>query len=264
MKIGLYYQSGYRYVACYHALNQFRKFYPDAPIALYEDNTDLLLPIAKKFNCDYKKTTIGGYNDPHSGRPAFDLKSMKAWFNRVYEACTTVLSEVDWIVHFEDDVWFKRPLKGIPPSDLNGIGGRGWNEKLYEYLETNVRGAHGCGGSIFNRLKFIEAYQNINKIDWDLIDELAVDPKPSQWTDSALTFLFLYSKMSVSGWSELSQYRNDKFIDKGNPRDAWEGSIEELEDHQGDLAVIHCWKPYYFPTQEEIDFVENDLKNFTS
>ena len=54
MNLGLFYQSGYRREACYYALKQFRKFYPEAPVALYEDNTDFLLPVAKKFNCSYK------------------------------------------------------------------------------------------------------------------------------------------------------------------------------------------------------------------
>ena len=56
MKIGAFYQSGYKLVACYKALEQLRKIYPDIPVALYEDGSDVLEPVAKKFNCDYKKT----------------------------------------------------------------------------------------------------------------------------------------------------------------------------------------------------------------
>jgi hypothetical protein len=63
--------------------------------------------------------------------------------------------------------------------------------------------------------------------------------------------------MSVSSWNEISQFRNSKVIDTGNPRDPWMNSIEELEKEQGDVAVIHCWKPYYFPTDKEIAIVDN-------
>lgn len=250
MKLGLFYQSGFRIEACYHALNQFRKYYPTAPVALYEDNSDVLLPVAKKFNCTYSKTKVKGRNDPNSGRPAFNLETTTAWLDRVYEACTTTLSEVDWVMNFEDDVWFTREIVGEPPFDLSGIGGYGWDKELYDYLGTKVVGSHGCGGSIFNRLKFIEAYENLKTIDWNYIDNLAKNPKPSEWTDSALTLVFLYSKFSVGSWSELAQYRNSK-AETLSDRRGWLGTMEELELEQNGVAVVHCWKPYYYPTPEE-------------
>ena len=259
MKLGLFYQSGYRIEACYHALKQFRKFYPTAPIALYEDNSNILLPVAKKFNCVYGRTKVNGRNDPNSGRPAFNLETTKAWLDIIYEACTTTLSDVDWIMNFEDDVWFIREIQGEPSFDLTGIGGYGWSKDLYNYLGTNVIGSYGCGGSIFNRLKFIEAYKNSKNIDWDFMDKLAENPRPSEWTDSALTLVFLYSKFSVGNWEELSQYRN-KNVDTLSDRRGWPGTIEELENEQNNVAVVHCWKPYYYPTEEESNYVKNSLK----
>lgn len=261
MKLGLFYQSGYRIEACYHALNQFRKFYPNAPVALYEDNSNVLLPVAKKFNCTYGRTKVNGRNDPNSGRPAFNLETTKAWLDLVYEACTTTLSNVDWVMNFEDDVWFIREIQGEPPHILSGIGGYGWSKDLYDYLGSNVIGSHGCGGSIFNRLKFIEAYENVKNLDWGYIDELAKNPKPSEWTDSALTLIFLYSKFSVGSWSELAQYRNTKaetLVD----RRGWLGTMEELESEQNGVAVVHCWKPYYYPTFEEKSEVFELLKEY--
>ena len=50
MKIGAFYQSGHKLVACYKALEQLRKVYPNIPVALYEDGSTLLEPVAKKFN----------------------------------------------------------------------------------------------------------------------------------------------------------------------------------------------------------------------
>jgi hypothetical protein len=261
MKLGFFYQSGYRIEACYYALEQLRKHYPDAPVALYEDNTDILKPVAKKFNCVYGKTNKQGFNDPDSGRPAFNLETILAWLDRVYEACTTTLKDTDWILHFEDDVWVKRPLQGEPPFDLSGIGGRGWAEELYLYLGASCRGAHGCGGSVFNRLKFIEAYYNVKDIDWKYIDELAVDPRPSEWTDSALTLVFLHSKYTVGSWNELQQYKNSKVSSMGLGRLTWPGTMKELEAEQENAAIIHCWKPYYYSTQEEKNHVLNNIIN---
>ena len=239
---------------------QFRKYYPDSPIAFYEDNSNILESVAKKFNCVYQKTKIQGRNDPNSGRPAFDIKTTTGWLDRVYESCLTTLSDVDWVMNFEDDVWIKRKLNGEPPFDLTGITGIGWDEELYEFLETNVRGAHGCGGSVFNRLKFIEAYNNIRNLDWEKIDSMAKFSKPSEWTDSALTFIFLYSKFTVGNWSELSQYKNPNVSTLANRR-GWPGTMEELESVQLDVSVIHCWKPYYYPTENEIQLIKNDLNN---
>ena len=176
-----------------------------------------------------------------------------------YNSCLTTLKNVEWIVHFEDDVWFKRRVKGTPPYDLTGILGIGWHENLYKHLNTDIRGAHGCGGSIVNREKFIEAYKNVKNIDWDFYDELAVNPKPSEWTDSALTFIFLYSKFTVGTWSELTQYRHSKFKNLTN-RSGWGDTIENLEQEQGDVSIIHCMKPYYFPTTEEREYVSKELQ----
>lgn len=266
-KLGLFYQSGYRIEACYFALNQFRKFYPDAPVALYEDNTRILKPVAKKFGCDYKVTDVNGRNDPTSGRPAYDLKTILAWINRVYEACVTTLKDVDYVMNFEDDVWFKSFFHTLPPYDLSGIPGRGAHKGLYEHLKSRKQATFGCGGSVFNREKFLIAYEKSKLIDWDLIDRLATNndlsthqyPRPSMWTDSALTLIFLNANMSVGHWKEVDSYIN-KNVAGANDRSTWPGSMESLEKEQHPwVNVIHCWKPYYFPTEEEKNYVNQEL-----
>lgn len=260
MNLGLFYQSGYRIEACYHALEQFRKFYPEAPVALYEDNTNILKPVAKKFNCSYKTTDKQGFNDPNSGRPAFDIETTTAWLDRVYEACTTTLAKVDWVMNMEDDVWFLGRIDKEPPFDLTGIGGRGWqDERLYKYLETDKRGANGCGGSIFNRLKFIEAYKNVRNVDWEYIESIAGAASPTQWTDSMLTFVFLYSKFTTgSDNSIVAQYRSEKV----HPDQMKPEHIEEIEKDHGTTKVVHCWKPYYRPSEDIINIVKQNLADY--
>jgi hypothetical protein len=270
VNIGLFYQSGYRIEACYHALAQFRTHYPSAPVALYEDNTNILLPVARKFGCVYQKTDKQGFNDPESGRPAFDLETTLAWLARVNDACETTLAGVDWVVHFEDDVWFKNPLIGPPPFDLSGIGGRAWHPKLYEYLRAAIPGVYGCGGSVFNRKKFLTAYNRSKQIDWDLLDRLATDdfrneidyPRPTRWTDSALTVVFMFSGFSVGNWGEIDQYFNQD-VRGGCGRLTWPGTMAKLEAAQKPgVNVIHCWKPYYYPTAAEKQFVTDALAPF--
>lgn len=269
MNIGLFYQSGYRIEACYYALQQFRRHYPTAPVALYEDNTDILQPVARKFNCAYAKTDKQGYNDDNSGRPAFNLETILAWLARVREACETTLSSAEWIVHFEDDVWFKAPLIGPPPFDLSGIGGRSAHPRLYAYLGCTAHcTTYGCGGAVFNREKFIHAYEWAKNMDWDLIDRLATDddldgnswPRPTMWTDSALTVVFMHAKCSVGSWHELNQYTHSNVPHLGD-RAGWPGTMAELEAEQPAGAnVIHCWKPYYYPTEAETRVVTDELR----
>jgi hypothetical protein len=269
MRIGLFYQSGYRIEACYHALAQFRKHYPTEPVALYEDNTDILRPVAQKFGCVYKKTDKQGRNDSNSGRPAFDLETISAWLRRVREACETTLKHADWIVHFEDDVWVKAPLIGPPPFDLSSLGGRAMHENFYRYAGfTGPRGIYGCGGSVFNRVKFIYAHDIAKKADWHMLDDLATGgnihggeyPAPSMWTDAALTTVFMLAKCSVGLWDQLGQYTHSNIPHMGD-RAGWPGSMVELEAQQpAGINVIHCWKPYYYPTDAERQFVLNELK----
>ena len=258
MNLGLFYQTGYRYVAAYHALNQFRKIYPNAPVAMYEDNTYVMYPIALKFNCKYARTDKQGYNDPNSGRPAYNLETILSWFDRVYEACTTTLATCEYVMNFEDDVWIKRAIKYKPQYDLSGIGGISLNDSIYEYFSVSIRGVYGCGGSVFNRLKYIEAYHKLKNVDWEYIKLL--DSKPLEWTDYALTFMFLNAGFTVGFWEDAQQYRNSKAL-RLDDRSGWDGSISDLELEQGDVSVIHCWKPYYYPTDEEILIVDEELNS---
>lgn len=260
MKLGLFYQTSKRHISSFYVLEQFRKYYPTEPVAIYEENSNDLINISEYFNCTYNN--IDKLYDNYEKRPfqcrgvAVDLNSTLNWFDRLYEACTTTLKDVDWVVHMEDDVWFLRKFKETPPYDLNSIVGRGWNENLYKHLKTNVRGSYGCGGAVFNRIKFIEAYQKLKYVDWNLIDELAVDPKPTEWADIALTFAFLNNSSSVGYWSELVNYKSHNNVSYFT-REAF--NIETLNNKQGDCAIVHTWKLYYFPTEEEITYVNNKI-----
>lgn len=259
INLGLFYQSGYRIEACYFALNQFRKFYPTAPVALYEDNTDILKPVANKFFCSYSKTDKQGFNDPNSGRPAFDIETTLAWLDRVYEACTTTLSEVDWVMNMEDDVWFLGKIDEIPNYDLTGIRGRGWQgDELYKFLDVDLRGVYGCGGSIFNRKKFIEAYQASKTVDWNYIESIAGDASPTQWTDSMLTFIFHNSKFTVGSQRSINcQFCSEVGLENMTPE-----TIKKAEQDHYFTKVVHCWKPYYLPTPKVIKEVQEKLSPY--
>lgn len=278
IKLGVFYQSGYRTEACYYALKQFRKYHPDSPIALWEDNTDNLKPVADKFNCVYNKTTITGRNDCFSGRPAFNLKTTLAWADRVYQSCMTTLKDIDWVLHMEDDVWTNRTVKYEPEYQLSGISGLGHNEPLYEFLKKhnnveddsrrmwNKDGAlgtvAGCGGSVFNKNSFIVAYKYLMAtIDWNEL--LEVDTKVTEWTDSFLSFIFQYGGFSVGCWKDASQfYVEDMSVTGGRESDSKRlYTVEEMSEKlkEKDVTFVHCVKPYYLPTKEETEQMKREL-----
>ena len=264
MNIGFFYQTGYRYVAAYHALKQLRKFFPEAPVAMYEDNSYVMEPLSKIFNCAYNRTQLGGRNDPNSGRPAYDLKTTLAWLDRVYESCNTTLKSAEWVMNFEDDVWIRRPLLIAPQYDLSGIGGVALKTELNEFFNFNppkLLTTYGCGGSLFNREKFIKAYNDLKTVSWEKVAEF--DKRPLEWTDCVLTFMFHNSNFTTGQWEDASQYQNRNVTDLGS-RSGWPGTNEEIEKAQvRDVAVIHCWKPYYWPTQEEINYVNEQINSIS-
>lgn len=266
MKIGVFYQSGYKLVACYMALYQLRKIYPNIPIALYEDGSDILKDTAKEFDCNYKKTTVIGLNERYSGRPVKDLSSNIAWLERIYESCTSTLSDVDFIVHYEDDVICKRVIQNPPKHDISGARGPIYTEQLIDYLfnkfnaNNSTRGywsdagslvSYGaCGGAIFNRLKFIESFDRIKEIDWHYISTL--DTRPCEWSDASLSFIMQHAGFSFGPWKDWTQYETKGL---GNYWDKTGWSTPLLETPQA--AFIHLYKHFYNYSNDELDLAKD-------
>jgi hypothetical protein len=268
MNIGIFYQSGHKLVACYMALIQLRKVYPSIPVALYEDGSDILQSVAEEFNCEYKKTSVNGINHQHSGRPVKDLESNLAWLARIYDACTTALKDVDWIIHYEDDVWCRREIEKEPRFDLAGANGPLYTTELSTYLlnrfnETVETRGHwspygtlqsyqACGGTIFSRTKFIQAYEKINEIDWNYIYTL--DSRPCEWSDASLSFVMQHAGYSCGRWDDWAQY---------NPMDIgkfWDKTFHTARmDGQEDAAFIHLYKHFYNYDSEELELAKNKL-----
>ena len=262
MNIGVFYQSGHKLVACYKAIEQFRKFYPNAPISLFEDGSELLEPVAKKFNCDYKWIQQQGINNSTSGRVFVDKDGLYLWLTRIYEACLTTLKNVEWVIHYEDDVWCKSEITRPPKFDISGAYGPYYTKELYEYLKNkfnvkddsrhvwselgSLENYGACGGAIFNRKKFTEIYNRLDEVPWDEIYKL--DTRPEEWCDATLSFLFQFFGFTSGPWDDWTQYDN-KNIGNWWDKTGWSVPMEEQED----VAFIHAYKHYYNYKPEEIN-----------
>lgn len=264
MNIGAFYQSGYKLVACYKASEQFRKIYPHAPVSFYEDGSNILKQVADRFGFAYNQTNINGINSSHCGRPVHNLSSNLEWLKRIYDSCQTTLSNVEWIIHYEDDVWCKRKILNIPKFDIAGANGPLYTTDLYEYLKNkfnvldNSRGhwsnygslqSYGaCGGAIFRRDSFIDAYNKINTIDWNHV--YALDSRPCEWTDASLSFIFQHAGFKSGVWDEWGCY-DSKNIGCWFDKTGWTIPMEE----QPDVAFIHGYKHYYNYKNDELSAI---------
>jgi hypothetical protein len=222
MKLGFFYQSGHmdnNILSTYTALKQLRKIYPNNPVSFYEDESNNLKEIALQFNCDYKKIPESE-NVLHKRMPVVDLKTGLQWLQRIYDSCQTTLKDVEWIMHFEDDVWLQKPIENYPILDFAGTIGHGYQEELYEYLKKRfnvidesrsynsplgqLRAYGMCGGSIFKRESFLNSYSKINEIDWDYLTTL--DFRICKYTDAILGFILNHAGHRYEVWSEWAQY----------------------------------------------------------
>lgn len=222
MKLGFFYQAGHmdnHVLSTYMALKQLRRIYPEAPVAFFEDNYDNLKVIAEQFNCDYTKIPF----DPvysHKRMLISDRKTGLQFLERVYNSCITTLKDCEWVMNFEDDVWLQSEIKSFPALDFGGNTGHGYALPMYDYLKKrfNVTDdsrrvgsplgqleAYGmCGGGVFKREAYLEAYSRLNEIDWDYLETL--DSRITRYGDAILSFVMLHAGFRYQPWDEFMQY----------------------------------------------------------
>lgn len=263
MNIGVFYQSGHKFTACYISIMQLRKFYPEIPIALFEDGSDFLKEVADTFSCDYKKTDIQGENGLTWGRPVVGKETNLAWLARINEACHTTFKNVDHFIVYEDDVWCLRRIKKLPRYDLAGANGPLYNKDLANYLfdrfNTNqqerghwsaigtLESYQACGGTIVEKNKFIEAYKKINEIDWEKIK--ALDSRPVEWSDASLSFVMQHAGFTCGRWDDWGPYDHSDNTAPDKTGWAKSPSLSTL----GDFAFQHYYKHYYYYSKEELN-----------
>lgn len=235
MNFGIFYQSGYNYNACYHALKQLRQIYKYVPIALFEDGSKDLVEVSKKFTCYYKPIESKKINwgEEKCGRPYVgDINETYKWLSRIYDACVYPLKDVNWIILYEDDVWCRREIVREPHFDLSGDNGPFYSKSLHDLLKMRTIydcGRYGaCGGTIFKRDCFLQCYKNFWNIDWEYINSL--DSRVIEWCDANLSFLFQWNNFSTGKWSEMFSKEFDKFSNNTNLQD---------------VAFLHGYKYYY-------------------
>lgn len=148
-----------------HILKEMRKHYPDSDLVVSSDNGFDFSEICTEHNaCHYIHGKESHGYPTNDGRHGWSAAAASIWFSRVYEACMNITT--DYVMLMEEDILvkerFKFPAKDIvmipniknpiSPSGMNWVKERGGSTS-YPYYSAG-------GGTIINRKKFIQAYDN--------------------------------------------------------------------------------------------------------
>ena len=186
--------------ALYQTLVSFRDIYPNEPITLVSDCGEDFSKFADRFSLYYYRS-----NRRCDPRGNLGKDGALEYLKRIYEHCLGVTS--DYVVILEEDVITLRRIKQFPSTDCAGPRFNSLAEPLNRYLQqinktTFDYGYAMCGGSIFNRQLYIECYEKYN-LDLDFL--AALDERIVQYSDVALTVIFLINGCSYGVWAEISE-----------------------------------------------------------
>jgi len=236
-KVGFFYHAGGRHrnvIASYTCLKQLRSVYSDAPISMWEDtyHTDAsgnylypLEEIGKLFDTTQHKCSFDT-RYPDKTYPAIDLYTHHRYADKIFYALTHELSECEWIMNFEDDVFILKNIESFPDSDFCGQGG------------SNLM----MGGTVFKREAFLTAHEGIEKINWP-----EVRYGNTIWTDNYLPFIMESAGfINSSPWKEHSAYRPNH------------------ESEKNSVSVLHGVKYFYKTPYGVLESEEEDYKNLSS
>lgn len=206
--IGAYYQLYKRRLSAYTAVEQFRHYYPDSPIYICSDGGDDFKSLADKFNCSYNHFSFncGSWRNRHAHTNQYK------WLMRLYDAATSTLKDVEWIVLLEEDVETLNSILYMPKFNLSGPrNGPEWNSSLRGLFESkhgdldkyNDLGKKytGCGGSIINRKVFVECFEKTSYNDIRACASL--DSRILLAEDATITALFHLNGYDTGGWDDF-------------------------------------------------------------
>jgi hypothetical protein len=175
--IGAYFQCYKNPAATFHALQSFRKSYPDSTVVLLSDNGYNYSKMATYFNAIYIHETE---NIPVS--VGHDCAAPISSFNRFIMRLQAVLPLIrePYFMMLEDDVIVKQPytedFKGVINGNcINYIRAKTF-EKIPVYAGPITNRVYsGHGGSVFNRKDLLDIISNESITTWLISNWLSLD-----------------------------------------------------------------------------------------
>lgn len=206
-EVGFYYNLHVNIHSFMYSALTIRKHMPFSPVQLVTDrdlpNLDqykvvaelLEIPITiRNTRCTY----IDGSHDLD-----FNIAKMYEWFDRMYYMCEILSTK--WVVRMEDDVYLRRPITKFPGTEAGG---------------SHI--AHGMGGgTIFNRLAFMEMYK---KLDYDYLDKKCRENETNNFAaDGILRYMFTENGYGYTKWEDITE--------------DWHGEDPDAALHHGDKSL---------------------------
>ena len=191
----VHYQTWKNEKATEFVLSKFREHFPNERLRLVSDNGSDYTHFISKYNIDFHFSNIS------TGSRLKTIDACYTWLERVYDTCT--LYDTDWIVIFEDDVITQNNNIIFPQEDSGGMIAWPWQTPLTELLKSRnaknkLFGYGMCGGSIFRREAFINAYFKIHEFDLNYIASL--DNRVVGYSDTLIGCFLQYFGYSYQIW----------------------------------------------------------------
>jgi hypothetical protein len=194
-KFAVHYQTWKHEKAAEFAITKFREYFPNEQLRLISDNGLDYSHFIPKYNIDFEFSNIG------TGSRLKTIDACYVWLERVFNTC--ILYDTEWIIIFEDDVLTQNNNITFPTEDSGGMICWPWKNELTQLLKSrnnkNQMFGYGmCGGSIFRRESFINAYSRIHEFDLKYIGGL--DNRVIGYCDTLIGCFLQYFGYSYQIW----------------------------------------------------------------
>lgn len=235
-KLGFYLWAYINTESVDYILGKMRNAYPDSDLVLSCDNGSNMKDIAEKHNALKYIHGVESHGPCHksleANRYGWTVREARIWLDRLYEACKIITN--DWVMLMEEDVLVKERFS-FPGEDIimipnikNSICTSGMDWVKSRNGRITYPWYSAGGGSIINRQKFIDAYENH-------IDSFTENYERI-YTDSM--------NQGIGGWGW-----NDSIICvlmyTENPSISTELPILETGNEEDPAPIIHAFKKYY-------------------
>ena len=194
-KFAVHYQTWKNEKATEFVIQKFREFFPNEQLRLVSDNALDYSHFIPKYNIDFE------FSNTNIGSRLKNINTCYLWLERVFNTC--ILYDTEWIVIFEDDVLTQNNNITFPTEDSGGMICWPWQNDLTQLLKSrnnkNQMFGYGmCGGSIFRRESFINAYCRIHEFDLKYIGSL--DKRVIGYSDTLIGCFLQYFGYSYQIW----------------------------------------------------------------
>lgn len=227
-----------------------RKFFPDADIFInvdYEGDVTNYEKICYEIGATFSRNNFqlgycGNFTGQDVGRECWPKEYTFEWVRGIYEACLKTDSKYMMLLE-EDDFVLKYPTildtdfsMAIHPTDPSPIGVRrpnGIPNGFTNYImdsggQPASPGYAAGGGTFFNRLEFINAWETHKDKLWNDYDYLRSQSKIIGWADYILQFI-----MQLGGYQII---QNDKLAEHWEVGNKW--NEFEIITGMKDLEII--------------------------